>query len=86
MQSEEEDKRFRKHCDHRSRAEFHHVKERRPEDGEARGEGLDDRGEDYQIVDFEREAREEVGRNVSYKYVCPRRVIRCKSKIFNSIR
>ena len=45
---------FQKHCDHRSRAEFHHVKERRPEDGEARAEGLDDRGEDNQAVDFER--------------------------------
>ena len=43
------------------------MKERRPEDGEARAEGLDDRGEDHQIVDFEREAREEVGRDVSYK-------------------
>ena len=62
------------------------MKERRPEDGEARAEGLDDRGEDYQIVDFEREAREEVGRNVSCKYVRPRCVIRRKRKDFNSIR
>ena len=43
------------------------MKERRPEDGEARAEGLDDRGEDNQAVDFERQAREEVGRDVSYK-------------------
>ena len=43
------------------------MKERRPEDGEARAEGLDDRGEDNQAVDFERKAREEVGRDVSYK-------------------
>lgn len=67
MQSEEEDERFKKHCDHRSRAEFHHVKERRPEDGEARAEGPDDRGEDNQADDSERQAREEVGRDVSYK-------------------
>ena len=43
------------------------MKERRPEDGEAREEGLDKRGEDNQAVDFERKAREEVGRDVSYK-------------------
>ena len=62
------------------------MKERRPEDGEARAEGPDDRGEDNQADDSERQAREEVGRNVSYKYVCPRRVIRCKSRFFDSIR
>ena len=56
------------------------MKERRPEDGEARAERPDDRGEDNQADDSERQAREEVGREVSYKVVCPRRVIRCKSK------
>ena len=43
------------------------MKERRPEDGEARAERPDDRGEDNQADDSERQAREEVGREVSYK-------------------